>query len=769
MTRADMVTKRKGCSFIARPMKFRARPWTLLAYCVPSLVPLAVSLRLNVATLIEIVLIAMATAFVLLIQRRIDRRGFEQDKRSDEVLRAAALLGDYERDGRGWFWETDRHGILRYITPQVAQRIGLGSDEVLGKQFTSLIAQIGKRDDEREERSLGFHLSSRTAFSDISIKVAADEERWWSVSGHPVIDEFGNFQGYRGSGTDLTDMRETQNAFQQLARYDTLTGLANRLEINRLLEQSLKGHMGKIEPCTLFLLDLDRFKQVNDTLGHPAGDALLEQVAERLQRVIDEHGTVGRIGGDEFQIVLPKLTGIADLEKLAARIIEAVSLPYIVEGSQVRIGASIGIAVHERGETKPSALVRNADLALYCAKDAGRGTFRFYEQAMHEQASERRTLEEDLRDALGRGELSLVYQPVVDVATEKIAGFEVLTRWDHPTRGRISPDIFIPIAEEANLIARIGEWTIRSACAQIAAWPEGLRVAVNVSPTQFAAGDITAVVLNAIAQTGIAPAQLELEVTESVFLDGGNDNIDIFNRLKSTGVRLALDDFGTGYSALGYLKKVPFDKIKIDQSFVRGAAQKGSMNGAIIASIVSLAEALGMDTTAEGAETHDELALIRQLGCSHVQGYIYGKPMDAAAATTLLGERGGHASAEGFQANRPLRRRIFRRIGVHNDGFCYEGLVRNISSTGAMIDGLWDVPAGTRFRLELDNRLLVGATARWSQENQMGVEFDEPIALDALGDASKFKVQTGWRDGRNGDAGGMAGASADSGARRGSA
>ncbi|MAC12406.1 MAG: diguanylate cyclase, partial [Sphingorhabdus sp.] len=316
------------------------RPQTILAYGVPSLIPLAVSMSLSLQVLIETVLIALATLSIVMIQRKLDRRAFEQDKRSDEVLRAAALLADYENDGRGWFWETDRHGILRYITPMVAERTGLHVEDIVGKQFTSLIAQIGKRDDEREERTLGFHLSSRTPFSELSIKINVDEERWWSVSGNPVLDDLGNFQGFRGSGTDLTDMRETQNAFQQLARYDTLTGLANRLEINRLLEQSLKGHMGKSEPCTLFLLDLDRFKQVNDTLGHPAGDALLVQVADRLQRVVDERGTVGRLGGDEFQIVLPKLIATADLEKLAKRIIESLSLPYIVEGSQVRIGAS---------------------------------------------------------------------------------------------------------------------------------------------------------------------------------------------------------------------------------------------------------------------------------------------------------------------------------------------------------------------------------------------------------------------------------------------
>ncbi len=725
-------------------LPFAARTYTAAA--LPALIPLAGSLRLDLATLAQMLAVGGISLGALLFQRRADKTAHARAIQSDTRARAAHLLRDYERDGRGWFWETDRQGYLRYITHQVAERIGLSPDDILGKPFTSLIAQIGTRDEEREERTLGFHLSSRTSFSELSIKVGKDEQRWWSVSGNPVLDDLGNFQGFRGSGTDLTDMRETQEAFQQLARYDTLTGLANRLEINRLLEQSLKDHMGKNKPCTLFLLDLDRFKQVNDTLGHPAGDALLKQVAERLERVVGGTGSVGRIGGDEFQIILPKWSDRTALETLARRIIEALSIPYIVEGAQVRIGASIGIVVYTDGPVSQAALVRSADLALYAAKDAGRGTFRFYETSMHELASERRTLEEDLREALARGQLSLVYQPIIEIATEQISGFEVLTRWDHPTRGRIGPDVFITIAEEANLISRIGDWTIRSACEQMAQWPGHLTVAVNVSPTQFAASDLTAVVVNALAQSGIDCSRLELEVTESVFLEGGDDNIAIFNRLKSIGVRLALDDFGTGYSALGYLKKIPFDKIKIDQSFVRGAAQKGSMNGAIIASIVGLAGALGMDTTAEGAETHDELALIRQLGCSHVQGYIYGKPMTAEDATALLAEHGGHAVAEGFKANRPPRKRTFRRIGVHNEGYCYAGLIRNVSMLGALIDGLWDVPSGTRFLLELDDGLFLQAQARWSADNQMGVEFDTPLDLNALGDASRFKVITGWRE-----------------------
>src|SRR6185369_8455669 len=347
------------------------------------------------------------------------------------------------------------------------------------------------------------------------------------------------------------------------------------------------------------------------------------------ERVVESPGRVGRLGGDEFQVIIPGRSTRNALAHRAERIIMALAEPYQIDGNRVMIGASLGIAIAPDDGVTSEAIIRNADLALYAAKDGGRGRHHFYAPDLHTDAQERRQLEQDLRDALASGGLQLSYQPVVHTASEKIAGFEALLRWKHPTRGWLSPAKFVPIAEEAGIIAQIGEWALRTACADLARWPESVRVAVNVSPLQFANPALPAIVTSALASAGVAPERLELEITESVFLNDDEGTDAMFAAIKRLGVRLALDDFGTGYSSLGYLKKAPFDKIKIDQSFVRGACEKGSCNGAIIAAIVRLAEALGMETTAEGVETLDELDLVRSLGCSHVQGYIYDKPLSA--------------------------------------------------------------------------------------------------------------------------------------------
>ncbi len=713
---------------------------------VPVLVPFAFHGDLATSTILETAFLGVSSLAIYVFSVSIAARRQRHDLRSAEALRAQALLHDFEGKGLGWFWETDRHGRLVYLSESVIERFDRPRDELIGQKFTALIAHDSDATSGREGRTLGFHLSLRSSFNDLSLKAAMDEERWWAVSGNPIVDELGNFNGFRGSGTDLTEMKRSQEAVNQLARYDPLTSLPNRLDINEMLTRALTGHGGRPQPCALFMLDLDKFKAVNDTLGHPAGDALLQQVAKRLLKAVGEQGRVGRLGGDEFQIVLPDMTDEAALCALANKVIDVLSQPYQVLQGPVRIGASVGIAISHGEGVTASALVRNADLALYAAKDAGRGVCRFYQPAMHEFANERREIEEDLRGALAKGELSLVYQPVVEVATETISGFEALVRWNHPKRGAVSPDVFIPIAEEANLITAIGEWILRTACAQLAQWDGNLKMAVNVSPIQFAATNFSEIVINAIATNGIDPAQVELEITEGVFLDESADNIRTFNRLKSAGVRLALDDFGTGYSALGYLQKVPFDKIKIDQSFVRGATRKGNMNAAIIASIVSLADALGMDTTAEGAETHDELALVRDLGCSHIQGYIYGRPVDGEAAGELLARAGGHISAEGFQTHRESRKTAFRRVGVIHEGYCYEGLVRNITSHGAMIDGLTDVPPGTLFTIEFGEGREVEATTRWSKDSRMGVEFDRPVDVEELRKVASTRVAAGWRE-----------------------
>ena len=683
----------------------------------------------GVAGLVFLGLLIVMTREDIRHQRRATRTA---RLRINDQQRALNLMRDFERAGRGWFWETDRYGQLVYISPTVAARLDRPLADVLGQPFTDIIRKrIGN--DESEERTLGFSLSSRTPFKELTVQAAVPgAERWWSISGHPISNELGNFQGFRGSGTDLTDKKRSEREINQLARYDTLTGLANRRHITDLLERALKSHSGQPQPVALLLMDLDRFKAVNDTLGHPVGDQLLQQVAGRLTQIVGDKGQVGRLGGDEFQIVVPQMSQPEKLAGIANAIILSLAKPFAIEGEQVRIGSSIGIAVSDGQGVSASALVRNADLALYAAKDAGRGVYRFYADAMHNQASERKAIEDALRDALVKDELKLLYQPIVDVGSERITGFEALIRWHHATDGLISPSKFIPIAEESNLIVPIGEWIIRTACASIALLGPGYRVAVNVSPRQFANEKLPATILSAVSAAGIRPEQLELEITEGVFLDESPENLAMFRKLKRTGVRLALDDFGTGYSALGYLKKAPFDKIKIDQSFVLGAADPGSMNAAIISSIVGLATALNMETTAEGVETHDDLALIRGLGCSHVQGYIYGKPMDLVEVLALLREGGGRVEANGYKSAREPRLTVFRTIQVASGGYRYEAIVRNMSSRGALVEGLWNVPPETPLVLEFGPDHVIDAEARWSHGNRVGVKFAVAVDIDTL-------------------------------------
>lgn len=654
--------------------------------------------------------------------------------------RSELMLREYEEAGRGWFWETDRTGIITYISETLASSLGLTQAKLVGRPITDLIA-VGDRLNRDGDRTLGFHMSARTSFSELAVRVAlGDGERWWSISGRPIISEFGQYHGFRGSGTDLTEMRRTQAEVSRLAKYDSLTGLANRVQMNRALEQALVDSAGRKGECTLFLLDLDRFKSVNDTLGHPAGDALLREVSKRLQQVVGTRGTVGRLGGDEFKVVLPGLIDRRNLAMLADAIISSLSEPYVIEGTTVVIGASVGIALSPDDGVTPDALVRNADLALYSAKDNGRGVYRFYSADMHADAEDRRQLEEDLRAALSSDGLRVVYQPVVSAVTEQISGFEALLRWTHPVRGEISPALFIPIAEDTGLISQIGEWVLRTACNDAAQWPAAVRVAVNVSPIQFANPSLPGVVMNALATAGLSPERLELEITEGVFLNDDANTDTRFAQLKKIGVRLALDDFGTGYSSLGYLKKAPFDKIKIDQGFVRGATQPGNRNGAIIKSIVSLAEALNMDTTAEGVETHDELDLIRALGCSHIQGFIYGKGITAAEVLSKFKNQGESAEANGFQSSRMPRKSVLRSVSISHSGHSYTGRIRNLSPFGAMIEGLWNVPKDTIFTIELAQDYSVDAIVRWSSQDRAGVQFAEEINMARLNGPSTVRM-----------------------------
>ncbi|QNN65489.1 EAL domain-containing protein [Sphingomonas rhizophila] len=648
-----------------------------------------------------------------------------------EAHKALHFVNEFENSGRGWFWETNYQGTLSYVSQQLADDFHCEPDALLGRQFTDLLSvDTTPGDIMREERTLGFHLSARFPFSDVVVRAASTEDVHWSLSGNPVFDERGRFLGFRGIGTDLTEQRRSEQEITRLARFDSLTGLPNRALMRQTLDEALRNAASRRKGCTLFLIDLDRFKNVNDTLGHPIGDALLRQVAQRLTSVMGDHGQVGRLGGDEFKAVLPGAVETGLLESLARTMIDHVSRPYIIEGHRVTIGASIGIAIGDPERSCADSLIRNADLALYAAKAAGRGKHMFYEASMHSEASDRQVLENDLRQALDRGEMWVAYQPIVRTAGEEISGFEALVRWNHPTRGPVSPDRFIALAEECGMIAKIGEFVLNQAMAEAANWPDSVRIAVNLSPIQFNDPAIVDVVGAALAEHKIRANRLELEITEGVFLADSDATDDTFARLKSLGVRLALDDFGTGYSSLGYLKKAPFDKIKIDQSFVRGAASTAHRNTAIIRAIVTLAESLGMDTTAEGVETHDDLALIRDLGVSQVQGYIFGKPAPSDQARTMANSM--RVEADGYSCVRAPRQRLMRRAIASIGGETKEIRLRNISSMGALAECDQVVTPGETMTIDIVGVGPVIGTVRWAQSGKFGLQFTEQFDLGRL-------------------------------------
>lgn len=679
-------------------------------------------------------LLAAGGAAGLLLAVRHSRRAASKldanSERDREQRRAHHLLHEFEQTGQGWFWETDRLDRITYVSELIAAQVGKSASELEGRPFISLFTL--EANTHQNERTIVFHLNTRLSFQDLDVRAASLEgqgERWWSISGRPVLDQFNNFMGFRGSGVDLTEKRRSQQKVTQLARFDSLTKLANRSQMAEWLEKILTSPRIETRACAVVLLDLDRFKQVNDTLGHPAGDALLKQVAERLGGVVGDRGRVGRLGGDEFQVILHGTQQREGLAHLARCIIESLSQPYSIDGVPVTIGASAGLALSPDDGTTAEELIRNADLALYAAKGGGRGRHHFYADDLHSEARERQQLEQDLRDAIAAGALELHYQPQVHTTSERIIGFEALLRWLHPVHGYLSPTKFVPLAEETGLVAQIGEWALRTACRDLAGWPEDIRVAVNVSPLQFANPALPAIVTNAVATAGVDPARLELEITESVFLGEDKSTESMFAALKGIGVRLALDDFGTGYSSLGYLRKAPFDTIKIDHSFVRGATITGSRNGAIIASIVSLAKALGMETTAEGVETLDELDLIRTLGCGLVQGYIYERPMTASAVMARI-VQGLEAKASGPRSARAPRQTMLRKVVLEHGAHSYQGTIRNISQNGAMVEGLWNVPRDTVFGIRLADDYVMMARACWSKADRMGVEFAQPLDLD---------------------------------------
>jgi diguanylate cyclase (GGDEF)-like protein/PAS domain S-box-containing protein len=454
--------------------------------------------------------------------------------------------------------------------------------------------------------------------------------RVFAIDHKPMADG-----GWVATHEDITEQQRYEARIAHMALHDGLTDLPNRTLLKERLEQALaRVKPGEIVASHLF--DLDHFKSVNDALGHAIGDKLLKAVAHRLRALVGETDTVARTGGDEFAIVQAAIKDPADAAMLAARIIEAVAQPFDIDGHHVTIATSIGIAVGPAdGKADASQLTRDADLALYRAKGAGRGTFRFFEPGMDVQMQGRRALESDLRKALSAGEFELHYQPLLNLARNDITGVEALIRWRHPERGMTPPGEFIPLAEEIGLILPLGEWAIRQACAAAAAWPEDLRVAVNLSAAQFRSPGLVQVVIGALAASGLAPQRLELEITESILLEDSEATLAMLFQLREMGVRIAMDDFGTGYSSLSYLQTFPFDKIKIDRTFVKDITQAtGSRN--IVRAVAAMAKGFGMEATAEGVETQEQLEIVKAAGYTEMQGFLLSRPLPADDIAKLL-------------------------------------------------------------------------------------------------------------------------------------
>ncbi|UAL09955.1 putative bifunctional diguanylate cyclase/phosphodiesterase [Caulobacter segnis] len=559
------------------------------------------------------------------------------------------LLSDFEEGASDWLWEVDAVGALTYVSDRMAAAAGVDKAVLIGQPMSELCGAA--ETPTGPVAALSALFAEQKAFRDVTVSVAVGPDsqnkqtHWWSLSAKPVHDLSGLFTGFRGVGADITQAREDQARISRLAHYDVLTQLPNRLSFLQALSKAWTDHGkprskgGAGAGCAVLCLDLDHFKGVNDSLGHPIGDDLLIQASARLRDCVDDlvgdGGLVSRLGGDEFAVVIAPSPGHAALGELARAIVSALSLPYDVRGHHVLIGASVGIAVAPFDADDPDGLLKNADLALYRAKGDGRGAYRFFETAMDIWAQERRALELDLRDALAKDELKLFFQPLIGSGEHEVTGFEALLRWQHPTRGLVAPADFIECAEQWGLIGAIGEWVLFEACHTAAAWPSHLSVAVNLSPNQFATGDLVSQVRKALKVSGLAPARLELEITEGLLLHDSVKTLKQLAALKALGVKIAMDDFGTGYSSLAYLWRFPFDKIKIDRSFV-AEMQDNTAIADILRTVALLGQTLNLKVTAEGVETAAQARLLADMRCDTFQGFLYGRPMPVGDIPSFL-------------------------------------------------------------------------------------------------------------------------------------
>lgn len=543
---------------------------------------------------------------------------FAQHELSEAAETVKLLLNDFEEQSSNWLFSVDSGGYLLDVCDRFAEAAHCSAEDLNASLLVSLL------DEEEDRRLLTNYIAQGVSFPAIMVSVTInDDKHWWKISGRATkggAEQLG--VAMRGVISDITAQKSAEEKVRYMAHFDGLTDLPNR----RFFSEALNRAIHRAQPddkIALLLFDLDHFKAINDTLGHPIGDKFLTMVSRRLENVSKSNDTLARIGGDEFALLLSGERA-EFAEDIANLIVHAAGKPFLIDDHNVVSSASVGLAQWTQDITEPDMLVKYADLALYSAKGAGRNRVAIFEKEMDVAAEERRNLELDLRASFAEQEMRLHYQPLIDLKTLKQTGFEALLRWEHPERGFVMPNEFISVAEETGMIVQLGEWVIRKALEDAAQWDEALSVAVNLSPSQMRSANLIPTIVNALAQTGIAPQRLELEITESILMQDSDVNIRTLHSLRKLGVRISLDDFGTGYSSLNYLRSFPFDKIKIDRCFVNEIDSRDDCR-AIIKSVISLAKNLGMTTTAEGVERQEQVDDLRALGCDQVQGYLYGK------------------------------------------------------------------------------------------------------------------------------------------------
>ncbi|HMT13266.1 MAG TPA: EAL domain-containing protein [Aestuariivirga sp.] len=588
--------------------------------------------------LLAFLLVIYASFLALLslyLSRLVRSRAVDRINLHRERALTAILLRDFEDNATDWLWETDHDLRFVHVPDRIVGMTNLPKGSLQGQNLITLIERVVMPDSRTEMARISQLVEERKSFRDVMLHICiGSQERWWLISGKPAFNRNEKFTGYRGVGTDTTDKKKAEDKLHYLALHDGMTNLANRALFLRKLQEA-QANLQDIGKFAVMCLDLDEFKAVNDAFGHGSGDALLVQVANRMRSLLNPDICVARLAGDEFAILV---TGEEEcrrdrLSDMGQAIIEAMSYPFQLDAVSAHIGVSIGLAVAP--EDGVEEVMRRADLALYQSKRQGKNTMHFYQSDMDEVRDARRMLAADLRAALSKGEFVLHYQPMVHAVTRKVQGFEALVRWQHKPRGLVPPAEFIPLAEETGIIVPMGEWIIREACRVAQSWPMPLRLAVNLSPVQFRHSDLPSVVERALRDSGLDPGRLELELTESAFLEETEETELTLQRLRALGVLLSLDDFGTGYSSLSYLRRISFDKVKIDRSFVKYLPED-ARDLSIVRAVVDIASNMGMSITAEGVETDEQSRCLLQQGCHQLQGYLFSKPVTLDEAMSMM-------------------------------------------------------------------------------------------------------------------------------------